>query len=136
MASIVKALDEESNARKQIITLIQKAADAQEAQEKSTKEYKNTADKIVSRMIQMASTVLIMRSLSSMWQEAKDYAQKYYDKLNEIRIVTMSSEEEASKMGETYRRMAREMNVSSTDVVTAATEFWRQGLGESDVNAR
>lgn len=136
LEKIASRLDEESEARKQIINLIQKSKDAQDAQEKSAKKYQDTADKIVNRMIQMASTMLIMRGLSSIWSSAKDYAQKYYDKLNEIRIVTMATEEDANRMGTSYRKMARDMKVSSTEIVSAATEFWRQGLDESDVNAR
>ena len=32
--------------------------------------------------------------------------------------------------------MAREMNVSATEIATAAVEFWRQGLDEDEVNRR
>lgn len=32
--------------------------------------------------------------------------------------------------------MAKTMKVSSTEIATAAVEFWRQGLDESEVNAR
>ena len=71
-----------------------------------------------------------------MWQEATEYASTYYDKLNEIRIVTGMSESESLKLGENYRKMAKDMKVSSTDIVSAATEFWRQGLSQQDVDSR
>ena len=70
------------------------------------------------------------------FQEAIRYATEFNDKLNEIRIVTGSAEEEARKMGATYRNMAKEMSVSSTEIAEAAVEFWRQGLSEDEVNAR
>lgn len=45
----------------------------------------------------MVTTMLILRGLTSMWREATSYAQKFYDKLNEIRIVTGKSEAEVTR---------------------------------------
>jgi NifU-like protein involved in Fe-S cluster formation len=56
--------------------------------------------------------------------------------LNQIRIVTGATIEEADAMGDSYRRMAQQMSVSSTEIANAAVEFWRQGLSESEVNSR
>lgn len=70
------------------------------------------------------------------WTNGWEYAQSYYDQLNEIRIVTGQTAEEAERMGKTYRRMAKEMSVSSEDIASAAVEFWRQGLDNSQVNDR
>lgn len=81
-------------------------------------------------------TVYATNALKNFWRDSLDYAQQYYDKLNEIRIVTGMSDEEASRLGDSYRDMAQKMSVSSTEIASAATEFWRQGLGESDVSAR
>lgn len=39
-------------------------------------------------------------------------------------------------MGVGYQRLAKEMKVSATEIAIAATEFWRQGLPESEVNKR
>ena len=39
-------------------------------------------------------------------------------------------------MGDSYRALAEEMKVSSTEVAKAAVEFWRQGLDESYVSER
>lgn len=70
------------------------------------------------------------------WTNGWEYAQSYYDQLNEIRIVTGQTAEEAEKMGKVYRNMAKEMSVSSTEIASAAVEFWRQGLDENEVNSR
>lgn len=70
------------------------------------------------------------------WTNGWEYAQSYYDQLNEIRIVTGQTAEEAEVMGKVYRNMAKEMSVSSTDIASAAVEFWRQGLNENEVNSR
>ncbi len=70
------------------------------------------------------------------WTNGWEYAQSYYDQLNEIRIVTGHTAEEAEAMGKVYRNMAKEMSVSSTDIASAAVEFWRQGLDENEVNSR
>jgi len=70
------------------------------------------------------------------WTNGWEYAQSYYDQLNEIRIVTGQTAEEAAQMGKVYRNMAKEMSVSSTEIASAAVEFWRQGLDESEVNSR
>lgn len=50
----------------------------------------------------------ILRGLSMMWREAISYTKTYYDSLNEIRIVTMRSQEEANALGAQYRENARE----------------------------
>ena len=57
--------------------------------------------------------MLILNTLKELWTKATDYVQEYSDKLNEVRIVTGATEEEAKRMGEVYRSMAQEMNVSS-----------------------
>lgn len=87
-------------------------------------------------MLRWVGTMVIMRGLTTLWRNATEYAGTYYDKLNEIRIVTGMSESESLKLGENYRQMAKDMKVSSTDIVSAATEFWRQGLPEDQVDAR
>ena len=59
------------------------------------------------RLLQMANQA-ILRGLSTMWREAISYTKTYYDSLNEIRIVTMRSQEEANALGAQYRENARE----------------------------
>lgn len=40
------------------------------------------------------------------------------------------------KMGQSYRQLAAQMSVTSTEIAEAAVEFWRQGLDETEVNSR
>lgn len=92
--------------------------------------------KTIERTVVAMLAVYTTRALTNFWNEAHTYATTYYDQLNEIRIVTKATEEEAAQMGKTYRQIAKDMKVSSTDVASAAVEFWRQGQSESDVNIR
>ncbi len=39
-------------------------------------------------------------------------------------------------MGQSYRKLAAQMSVTSTEIAEAAVEFWRQGLDEAEVNSR
>ena len=96
----------------------------------------NTLDRISSRLLQMAATMLVLRGLTSLWRNATSFAQTYYDKLNEIRVVTGKSQAQANQLGVSYRKLARDMKVSATEIAVAATEFWRQGLDEKQVNER
>jgi len=83
--------------------------------------------KTIERTVVAMLAVYTTRALTNFWNEAHTYATTYYDQLNEIRIVTKATEEEAAQMGKTYRQIAKDMKVSSTDVASAAVEFWRQG---------
>lgn len=90
----------------------------------------------VLRSITHILTSAVSNALSTFWRNAQEYAKGYYDQLNEIRIVTGKTEEDANRMGQTYREMAQSMSVSSSEIANAAVEFWRQGLNESEVNSR
>lgn len=103
---------------------------------KNQEDYNRKIEDTTKRVMQWVASMVIMRGLSTLWKNATEYVSTYYDKMNEIRIVTMMTQEEADKLGESYRRMAEEMSVSSGEIATAAVEFWRQGLEESEVNAR
>ena len=92
-------------------------------------------DQIV-RSITHLGTTFVFDKIRQAWSEMITYAQEYYDMLNEIRIITGMSEEKAASLGSTYRNMAKEMSVSSTEMTEAAVTFWRQGLDEGEVNER
>jgi hypothetical protein len=46
------------------------------------------------------------------------------------------AEEEAERMGDSYRKLAKDMSISSTEIASGAVEFWRQGLDAGEVNDR
>ena len=48
----------------------------------------------------------------------------------------MKSDEQISNLSTQYRQMAKEMSVSSKDIASAATTFYRQGLGDAEVEQR
>ena len=62
-----------------------------------------------------------------MWSSATEFATEYYDALNEIRIVTGMTKQEAQALGEDYIKLAKDMKASSRDVAKAAVEYYRQG---------
>ena len=106
-----------------------------EQKKASEKAAQNMRD-MVDQAERWLATMMVMRGLSSLWREMTEYAASYYDAMNEIRIITGDTVEEAERMGASYRRMAQDMSVSSTEIAKAAVEFWRQGLTEAEVNER
>lgn len=98
-------------------------------------KYGKVSERIYDTMTRMFR-VAFTRFLREMWRDAIEYAQKYYDLLNEIRIVTGYTEEEANVMGRKFLDLAEKMSVSSVDIAKAATEYYRQGLGDEKVMER
>lgn len=139
----IGALNAEEGIRRKLLDLIAQARNAETAHNNSTGRMKsdasaleNTLERISSRLLQMAATMLVLRGLTSIWRNATHFAQAYYDKLNEIRIITGKSQTQTNQLGASYRKLARDMKVSATEIAIAATEYWRQGLDENQVNER
>lgn len=112
------------------------------------RERSNLEKNILDTVVKMATVYATMK-LRQMFNEAINYATKYYDLLNEIRIVSGTalnpdtgnveasmSVAKAEEIGQAYRNIAKEMRVSSVEIAQAAVEFWRQGLPEEEVEAR
>ena len=139
----VGELDIEESVRTRILDLINQAHNAEAMHNRDLTGVQNNVsalgqslNNISNRLLQMAATMLVLRGLTSIWRNATGFAQQYYDKLNEIRIVTGKSQQQANQLGTSYRNLAKNMKVSATEVAVAATEFWRQGLDEQQVNER
>ena len=97
-------LNIEEGTRKKILDLIQQAKNAEATHQKQLEstggqlnELDQTLNKIGGRILQMATTMLVLRGLTTIWREATDYAQKYYDQMNEIRIVSGKSQAEINR---------------------------------------
>lgn len=110
IAQKLPSLNIEESVRRKILDLIQQAANAEATHQKTltnlnsgASQLNTTLDRMAGRLLQMASTMLVLRGLSSLWQKATDFAQQYYDKLNEIRIVTGKSQADVNRMGQQYR---------------------------------
>lgn len=90
----------------------------------------------LNRLMSMVKMYVVMRGLRTLWRNAKTYAQEYYDKLNEIQIVTQKSDTQMQNISNTFKNMAKGLKISSTDIATAATTFYRQGLDEEETKSR
>lgn len=90
----------------------------------------------LNRLMSMVKMYVVMRGLRTLWRNATTYAQEYYDKLNEIQIVTQKSDTQMQSISNTFKNMAKGLKISSTDIATAATTFYRQGLDEEETKSR
>lgn len=109
---------------------------AQQAKHRTQLELmKKSSDEITryfQQMTQWVVQMMIINKLQEAWRQAVDYASEYYDALNEIRVVTGMTQEEADVLGESYRQMAQEMNLTSTQIAKSAVDIYRQGYGSAD----
>lgn len=125
-----------------IVDLVNKAAIAQKEHNKNiddgkdkTSEYGSVLDKVYTRMVSMLKAAAT-RVLRNMFQEAVKYASEYYDLLNEIRLVTGMTEEQADSLGERYRELADDLKLTSIELAEAAVDLYRQGLNDQEVDNR
>lgn len=98
----------------------------------TTSEVEKATERIWQRLVAMAA----LRAISHIWREALQYATEYYDKLNEIRLVTGMDQTSANAVGESYRALAQDMDVTSLSVVSGAASLYRQGLSDEEVIGR
>jgi len=61
------------------------------------------------------------------------YVRELDNALNEIRIVTNKTQEEVNRLGLSYNKLAKEMNVTTREIASTATDLFRQGLDEGQV---
>ena len=106
-------------------------ADAAKEAERHTQDIERALDRMYTRLGRMT-----LRFLIDEMKEAFSYASQYYDKMNEIRTVTGKTEEEANRLGESFRKMAQELKVTSTELASSAVTFYRQGLSDTEVKKR
>lgn len=109
--------------------------EAMKEQEKLIRQQEQYASRIGNIVVSKVGTFSLSLQREQ-WSAAIEYASTYYDTLNEIRVVTGKSEEEATRMGNSFRQLAKEMRVTSTELSKAAVTFYRQGLSDSQVNQR
>lgn len=132
----INSLDLEAAAWQKILNTIQQAKDVDAGHIAGLNQWDSMLEKIGGRLLQITTTMLLLRTLKSMWTEAVQFAQQYYDKLNEIQVVTMQSDAQIQKLGTQYRAMAKELSVTATEIAKAAVEFFRQGLPSDQVTDR
>lgn len=136
----INSLHIDKETREQILSVIERATTEQNAFTAgvydSTNASKEMESTINSMMTRMFSLVAIIRTISNLIKNTTEYVSEYYDKMNEIRIITGKTESEAEKLGQTYRDLAASMSASSLDMADAAIYFTRQGLGAEEIEKR
>lgn len=115
---------------------VKKTNDSLSKQANEMERSQKQMQQMVSQAERWIATMVVMRGLKNMWDGMVSYAKSYYDAMNEIRIVTGYTEEQAEKLGASYRQLAADMSVSSKEVASAAVEYWRQGLDDAEVEQR
>lgn len=132
-ASVVKAQQD------LMLTQAQATDRAQKEQSKAAEEAARKSEELQRKWRNTLISVVGAASLAILkhqWSAAIEYATTYYDKLNEIRVVTGKTETEATKMGQEMRDLAKKMKVTSTELSQAAVTFYRQGLNDAQVKDR
>ena len=110
----------------------QRIADYERQNQAAAQQTNKVYDQIA-KTITTIATAMVMKAISNAWKEATAYARSYYDALNEIRIVTGMTEEQANRLGESYRTIAKDMSISSETIAKGAVEYYRQGLSDAEV---
>lgn len=136
----IQKLSQDSEIRKAIADLISRARIEQNAFNNGvgvgttqTNDLQSAVNGLVTRYL---SLLAVIRMIKNVMGEMIEYVSEYSDKMNEIRIITGQTEEEAERLGETYRDLAESMSVSSLDMADAAIYFTRQGLGATEIEQR
>lgn len=69
-------------------------------------------------------------------QEAKQFVQQYDAAMTEIQMITGKTSSEISTLGSSLIQTAIDMKVSVSDVTSAASDLYRQGLDDEEVDVR
>lgn len=126
----------EKKYRDQILALIERATAAEKQRQSVQKSSMTIGDKLLSQMMSMVKMYVGLQGIRRLWSTAKTYATEYYDKINEIQMVTGKTDAFAQTLVTKYQQMAKELSASSTEIAEAAVTFYRQGLDTSAVDDR
>ncbi len=103
---------------------------------------KSHADSLAHTLEHMAGNLLsdivrgFARDIANAFREAAVYVEQYNSLLTEISIVTGRTQSEVEQLGGTYRQLAKDMKVTSTQIAEAAVGYYRQGLNDTQVMER
>jgi hypothetical protein len=70
------------------------------------------------------------------FKEGIQFIYELSNQMNEIRIVTGKTADEAGRLSKEYNKLAQSMGVATKEFASATVEFYRQGLSESEVMER
>lgn len=68
--------------------------------------------------------------------EAKRFVQEYDKDMTTIQMITLKSDSEIDKLGQSLIQKAVDMRASVSETTSAAGELYRQGLSDEEVNTR
>lgn len=143
----VQETNMESGAKQQVLNYIRQCTTAQAQHNaeiagaaKETGNVVMRTNELESQMTglltRMFSIMAVIRSISNLIKSTVEYVSEYSDKMNEIQMITLKTDEEINDLANTYRNLAEMMNVSSLDMADAAIYFTRQGLGAEEIEKR
>jgi len=136
----VSSLKLEDSVRNQINLKIQEAKTLQDGFTKGVVGGTSAASELEMQMsgllTRMFSLMAVIRTIKSLIQNTVEYVTEYNDKMNEIQMITLKTDNEVKDLAKTYRDLADMMNVSSLDMADAAIYFTRQGLGAAEIERR
>ena len=136
----VNTLGLEKNVREEILLKIEQAKTLQDGFTKGVVGGSTAAGELESQMTglltRMFSLMAVIRTINSLIQNTVEYVSAYSDKMNEIQIITQKTDAEVAELGDTYRNIAEQMNVSSLEMADAAIYFTRQGLAAEQIEER
>ena len=136
----VQASNMEADAKQNVLNIIQQCVTAETQHNSEVKRtstyYGDVESQITSVMTRMFSLMAIIRGINTLIQNTVEYVSAYYDKMNEIQIITQKSDDEVENLAQTYREIAEMMNVSTLDIADSAIYFTRQGLAAEEIEQR
>lgn len=136
----VNTLNVDADTRNQILTLINQCKTAQAAfnreQQGGAKGAGEMASQVKNMVARYLSLAAVIRTINSLIKNAVEYVSQFNDQMNEIQMISNKSDSEIARMAESYRSLAKEMSVTSTDIADAAIYFTRQGLGTEEIETR
>lgn len=100
------------------------------------------ADSLAHTLEHMAGNLLsdvvrgFAREVANAFREAAVYVEEFNSLLTEISIVTGRTQSEVEELGSSYRALAKDMKVTSTQIAEAAVGYYRQGLNDNQVMER
>lgn len=137
---IVDKSNIEASVKQQILNYIQQCTTAEHQHvaevnrvNEKTGELESQVKGLVTRYL---SLMAVIRAISSLMSNMVEYVTEYSDKMNEIQMITLKTNDEVSELSERYREISRELNASSLDIADAAVYFTRQGMQAADIEKR
>lgn len=136
----VNASEMEADKKREILNYVEQIKTAEQQHTANVQQaalgYNEINSQINGMMMRMFSLMTVIRAINNLISNTVDYVTEYSDKMNEIQIITQKSNDEIARLGQTYRKLAEDMNVSSLDMADAAIYFTRQGLAAEEIENR